>query len=90
MAEVVISFRRPPTMTAAEMHAWVIDRALVRQRALVLSGPEGSGHEGLRLRVEVDDEELGTAEEELADLMMDMRLLGLRPAVIPPAGSERR
>jgi hypothetical protein len=87
MAEVVISFRRPPTMSAAEMHAWVIDRALVRQRALVLSGPEGSQLGGLRLRVEVDDDEVETAEEELTDLMMDMRLLGLHPAVIRHDGA---
>ena len=86
MAELVISFRQPPTMTAAEMHAWVIDRALVRQRALVLSAPETPHRGGLRLRVEVDDDELATAEEELSDLMMDMRLLGLRPAVVAPGG----
>jgi hypothetical protein len=83
MAEVVIAFRRPPSMTPSEMRAWVIDRALVRQRALALSGPEESQTEGLRLRVEIDDSAIETAEEELTDLMMDMRLLGLRPAVLP-------
>jgi hypothetical protein len=95
MAEVVISFRRPPTMTSSEMRAWVIDRALVRQRALILSVPEASWGQGLRLRVEIDDSETATAEEELADLMMDMRLLGLAPEVLAPdqalaVGSEDR
>jgi hypothetical protein len=80
MAEVVITFRRPPALTAAEMHAWVIDRALVRQRALVLSG-SGSSGDGL-LRVEVEDETLDSPEEELTELMTDMRLLGLQPAVL--------
>ena len=64
------------------MRAWVIDRALVRQRALVLSVPEASMGQGLRLRVEIDEDAMATAEEELADLMMDMRLLGLAPEVL--------
>ena len=89
MAEVLIAFRRPPSMSPSEMRAWVIDRALVRQRALVLSGPAGSWRDGLWLRVEIDDDEVETAEEELTDLMMDMRLLGLSPAVLPRGGKAR-
>jgi hypothetical protein len=83
MAEVVITFRRPPSMSEAEMQAWVIDRALVRGRALALSRPNG---QDLRLRVEVDDDAVGEAGEELTDLMMDMRLLGLHPALVPDGG----
>lgn len=71
-------------MTVSEVHAWLVDRALVNSRALALSVPDASwGQQGLRLRVELDDSEAETAEEEFADLMMDMRLLGLRPAVLP-------
>jgi hypothetical protein len=72
------------------MRAWVIDRALVRQRALVLSVPEASWGQGLRLRVEIDEAEMATAEEELADLMMDMRLLGLSPEVVNGDEPDRR
>jgi hypothetical protein len=95
MPEVVISFRRPPTMSSSEMRAWVIDRALVRQRALVLSVPDASWGQGLRLRLKIDDSAITTAEEELADLMMDMRLLGLAPEVLTAdqaiaAGTEDR
>ena len=82
MAEVVIAFKRPPSMTASEMRAWVIDRALVRQRALALSVPEASWGQGFRLCVEIDDDAGETAEEELGELMMDMRLLGFQPAVV--------
>jgi hypothetical protein len=82
MAEVVIAFRRPPSMSTSEMRAWVIDRALVRQRALALSVPEASWGQGFRLRVEIDDSAADTAEEELSELMMDMRLLGFQPAVV--------
>ena len=72
------------------MQAWVIDRALVRQRALVLSVPEASWGQGLRLRVEIDEAEMATAEEELADLMMDMRLLGLSPEVVNGDEADRQ
>ena len=47
-----------------------------------LSGPEESSSDGLRLRVDIDDDSAGTAEEELIDLMTDMRLLGLHPVVV--------
>ena len=72
-------------MTVSEVRAWLVDRALARGRALALSVPEGAwGQQGLRLRVELDDSKVETAEEELADLIMDMRLLGFRPAVLGP------
>lgn len=83
VAEIVIAFRRPQSMSASEMRAWVIDRALVRQHALVLSVPEASWGQGFRLRVEIDDSAIEAAEEELSELMMDMRLLGFEPAVVP-------
>lgn len=69
-------------MTASEMRAWVIDRALIRQRALALSVPEASVGQGFRLRVEIDDSADGMAEEELSELMLDMRLLGFEPSVV--------
>jgi hypothetical protein len=84
MGEIVIAFRRPPSMSASEMRGWVIDRALVRQRALALSVPEASWGQGFRLRVEIDDSAAETAEEELSELMMDMRLLGFQPDVVSP------
>lgn len=80
---MVISFQAPASMSAAEVRAWVIERALLGRRALVLTVPDPSFGQGLRLRVELDEREAEAAEEELADLIMDMRLLGLRPAVLP-------
>lgn len=82
MAEVVIAFKRPPTMTASEMRAWVVDRALVDQRALALSVPAASWGQGFRLLVETDDDASEAAEDELSELMMDMRLLGFQPAFV--------
>jgi hypothetical protein len=86
MAEVLIAFRRPLSMSASELRIWVSDLRRARGRALAVWGPEESATDELRLRVEIND---GTAEagvEELADLMTDMRLLGLRPAVVPSGG----
>ena len=84
VAEIVIGFSRPSSMSASEMRAWVIDRALVRQRALALSVPEASWGHGLRLRVEIDDNAAETARDELSELMMDMRSLGFQPEVLSP------
>jgi hypothetical protein len=86
MAEMVIAFRQPPSLTPRQMHAWVIDWALERQRALVLSGPEEAPSHGFLLRVRVDDDAPEAAQEELTDLMTEMRLLGFRPAVLDLGG----
>ena len=83
MAEVVIAFWQPPQMSASQMAEWVSDMTLTPQRALAVSAPEGSASDGLRLRVQIDDDAVEAGVEELADLMTDMRLLGLRPAVLP-------
>jgi hypothetical protein len=82
MAEVVIAFHRPPQMSASQMQEWVSDLTLAPQRALAVSAPVQSANDGLRLRVRIDDGAVEAGVEELADLMTDMRLLGLRPAVI--------
>ena len=83
MAEVVIAFRRPPQMSPSQLEEWVSDVTLAGQRALVVSAPEESTDDGLRLQVQIDDDAVRTSVEELADLMTDMRLLGLRPEVVP-------
>ena len=82
MAEIVIAFRRPASMTASEMRAWVTDRAVGPQRALVLSVPDASWGQGFRLRVQTDEHAAQTAREELSELVMDMRLLGFQPEVL--------
>lgn len=82
MAEIVIAFRRPASMTTSEMRAWVVDRAIGRPSALTVSVPEASVGQGFRLRVETDDGAAEIAEDQLSELMMDMRLLGFHPAVV--------
>jgi hypothetical protein len=52
----------------------------------VLSGPDAAESQPLLLRVQVRADSIEAAEEQLADLMMDMRLLGLRPTVVSASG----
>lgn len=86
MTEVLIAFRRPASMSASELRTWVSALKLGCGRALAVSGAEGASADELRLRVEMYDGAAETAEEELTDLMTDMRLLGLRPAVVSSVG----
>jgi hypothetical protein len=80
----MISFERPASLTESEMRAWITERAHTRQLVLALDGPDRSGREPPVLRVEVEEDSLETAEEQLTELMLDMRLLGLRPVVLSP------
>jgi hypothetical protein len=86
MAEVLIAFRRPPSMSAPELREWVSALRLACARSLAVSGPEGSPTDELRLCVQIEDGAEHAAEDELGDLLTDMRLLGLRPAVVVSAG----
>ena len=86
MTEVLIAFRRPPSLSASELREWVRDLRTEGGGALAVSEPEGASADELRLRVEIDDRAGKAAGEELADLMTDMRLLGLRPAVLSSVG----
>jgi hypothetical protein len=86
VTEVLISFQRPASMTESEMRAWITERARTRQPQLALAGPDGSESQPQLLRVEVRADSIEAAEEQLTDLMMDMRLLGLRPTVVPAPG----
>ena len=77
----MISFERPESMTDSEMRAWVTERGRVRPPD---RGPErAGGAESAALLLCVDVQaDSRAAEEHLTDLMMDMRLLGLRPTVV--------
>jgi hypothetical protein len=82
----VISFQRPASMSESEMRAWIAERARAHQPRLALGAQHGSDNEHRLLRVKVPAHGDGAADEQLAELMMDMRLLGLRPMVLPAAG----
>lgn len=83
VAEVVITFERPASMSTSEMSAWVSERAQARSPAIALDVPDRAERGRQVLRVAVRGEWTEAADDQLADLMMDMRLLGLRPTVMP-------
>jgi hypothetical protein len=84
MAKVMIAVQRPASMSESELRTWIDERALHRRVPVALSGSDRSGGHALRLRVDMPEGSTASAEEELSDLMLDMRLLGLRPAIVDP------
>jgi hypothetical protein len=86
MSEVLIAVQRPASMTESEMRTWLTERDRARKPTLALSGPHGSGNQSLLLCVEVPADSIPAVDEQLTDLMMDMRLLGMRPAILSGAG----
>jgi hypothetical protein len=84
---MLISFQRPASMTELEMRSWITKRSAAGGPALALRGRDGPEDQTRLLRAELQAESIGAAEEQLADLMMDMRLLGLRPSIVSSAGA---
>jgi hypothetical protein len=85
VSEVLISLRLPASMTESEMRSWITSRAQSCKPALVLTGDESSAA-GLLLHVDARPDPTASATEQLIDLITDMRLLGLRPAIVPDDG----
>jgi hypothetical protein len=81
MTKVMISFERPLSMSEAEMRAWITERARAGEPVLTLDGRDSGAAE--LLHVELPEGSMKEADEQLTELMMDMRLLGLRPEVVP-------
>ncbi len=80
MVEVLIRLERPALLTP-ELRAWINHRLHAGRTILTRGRLNGSDHGALMLRVEmtsVGDE----LDEEVAELMTDLRLLGLRPTLV--------
>ncbi|HZU40145.1 MAG TPA: hypothetical protein VE992_03800 [Solirubrobacteraceae bacterium] len=74
MPQLVIRFRRPDTMSDEEMHGWLAQRAHWRQPAVAVTRVGEPGDEALVVHA------ADPVEDQLLDLLMDMRLLGMRPS----------
>lgn len=81
MSEVVIRLERPALVTP-ELRAWINHRLGSGRAVLSRSRLNGSGPRALLLRVELESNSKDASHEEVTDLMTDLRLLGLRPAVV--------
>jgi hypothetical protein len=80
MPEVLISLERPALLTP-ELRAWINHR-LGSGRALLTRSRLNGSTPTLMLRVELDADTDEAVDEEVIDLMTDLRLLGLRPALV--------
>jgi len=85
MAEMMIAFRQPGSLTPRLMDAWLTDAARERASALDLSRAEPADGDELFLRVRLHEHDSEAAEQELSGLLREMRLLGFCPAVIEHA-----
>ncbi len=85
MAEFLIGFARPASMSEAEMRSWIEQRGGAGQPGLALGRARGADdHEHLWVTATADA--VSTVEDQIADLILDMRLLGLRPTVMATDG----
>jgi hypothetical protein len=73
-------------MSGSEMRAWMNERAQARSPAITLGVTDGAGRDPQVLRVKVRGDWTEAADDQLADLIMDMRLLGLRPTIMSAPG----
>jgi hypothetical protein len=81
MAQILISFQRPDSMSDSQMRAWISERARAHQPVLALGNDVREHGDGMLMRVDLQAES-EAAEGQLTDLLLDMRLLGLRPSVV--------
>ncbi len=83
MAEVAITFEQSASLSKSEVRAWLKERTRAGTPAITLDGADRAECGALVLRVEAPEDWTGAVEDQIADLLMDMRLLGLRPTVGP-------
>ncbi|MFZ0383601.1 MAG: hypothetical protein WCD11_13135 [Solirubrobacteraceae bacterium] len=81
MPEVLIRLERPALLTP-ELRAWLADRMDGGRAVLARERTNGSDRGALLLRVEMGDDSDDEVQDEVGDLMTDLRLLGLRPALV--------
>jgi hypothetical protein len=82
VTELLISYKMPASLSESEIQAWISKQATSRQPALILTSRHLADGPVLLLRVAPGAGAATAANEQLADLMMDMRLLGLNPTVV--------
>jgi hypothetical protein len=81
MPEVLIRLERPALLTP-ELRAWLADRMDGGRAVLARERTNGSDRGALLLRVEMTSDSDDEVQDEVGDLMTDLRLLGLRPALV--------
>jgi hypothetical protein len=85
MLEVLISYARPESLDEPELHSWLANQAQALSAEAVTflppDGPTGHDRDGL-VRFAFDSDTERSAEDRIANLVADMRMLGLRPETV--------
>jgi hypothetical protein len=79
---MLISFAPRPAMSRSDMRDWISERPQPRSPAIRVGLIDDAKQGPQVLRVEARGNWTDAAEEQLADLLMDMRLLGMRPTLM--------
>lgn len=87
MVEVLIGFDRPESMSEAEMRDWLDHRARDGGPTLAWGRAAGPPTHHL-LWVTAAPDSRSAEEDQIADLLLDMRLLGLRPTLMADTGGS--
>ena len=80
MTEIAIALGRP--VLTPEVRAWINNRPGPRP-VLTRGRTNGSNQRGLLLRLDVQTTSEAETQEELDELMTDLRMLGLHPTLLP-------
>ena len=85
MIEVDISYQLPKILDEPELRSWLAGQMpALSAEVVVLLPPEhsvGQGRDGL-VRFALDADAARSVEDRIADLVTDMRMLGLRPETV--------
>lgn len=80
MAQVLIRLDRPAL--TPELRAWINHRLGLGRAVLTRGRLNSSDRSAMLLRVDVQPGPDDSLDEEVADLLTDLRLLGLRPSLV--------
>jgi hypothetical protein len=81
VAQVLIRLGRPASLTP-ELRAWINHRLGTGRAVLMRSRLGSSDRPAMLLRVDVQPGPDENMDEEVTDLLTDLRLLGLRPSLV--------
>ncbi len=81
MSEVEIALGRPAI--TPEVRAWINNRPGPGRPVLTRGARSGQAHGAVILRVALQSDSPAELSDELDSLLTDLRMLGLRPTLIP-------
>ena len=93
MIEVLISYQLPESLAEAELRSWLGDQMRVLSGEAAEVQPPGSAddpHRNYLLRFALGADPTRSADDRIAELVTDMRMLGLRPEIVAMSHAQTR